>query len=408
MSKLTIDDIKNYGESIYVKSYYYTIQTDMNSSNIQKASLDNQQENLESDDKFKPDDFKNSNTGKSSTVKGDFSVIGYSSLSAMSEFEDGTYKIVKGTVFDVESSGKCVISEELAEENDLDIGSKILLENPNNVEETFELEICGIYSDSTQNSEFSMFSNSANKILTTYNTVNDIVESSSDDNKLNSQVDASFVLTSKNAISGFEEELQEKGLSSYYALTTNTEDVENSLKPIQNLSNYASIFLLIVLIVGGVILLIINMINIRERKYEIGVLRSIGMKKGLVSIQFILETFIVTLVAVLIGTIIGSIITVPVANKMLESEISSLLQERQNINQNFGMDSKMQKGMELGADIRDTYKNGNYITKLNAVIDFNVVLKLILISILLTFISSVISTITILRYSPLKILSSRS
>lgn len=196
LSKLTIDDIKNYGESIYVKSYYYTIQTDMNSSNIQKASLDNQQENLESDDKFKLDDFKNSNTGKSSTVKGDFSVIGYSSLSAMSEFEDGTYKIVKGTIF-VRTSGKCVISERLAEENDLDIGSKILLENPNNVEETFELEICGIYSDSTQNSEFSMFSNSANKILTTYNTVNDIVESSSDDNKLNSQVDASFVLTSK-------------------------------------------------------------------------------------------------------------------------------------------------------------------------------------------------------------------
>lgn len=408
LSKLTIDDIKNYGESIYVKSYYYTIQTDMNSSNIQKASLDNQQENLESDDKFKLDDFKNSNTGKSSTVKGDFSVIGYSSLSAMSEFEDGTYKIVKGTIFDEESSGKCVISEELAEENDLDIGSKILLENPNNVEETFELEICGIYSDSTQNSEFSMFSNSANKILTTYNTVNDIVESSSDDNKLNSQFDASFVLISKNVISGFEEELQEKGLSSYYTLTTNNEDVENSLKPIQNLSNYASIFLLIVLIVGGVILLIINMINIRERKYEIGVLRSIGMKKGLVSIQFILETFIVTLVAVLIGTIIGSIITVPVANKMLESEISSLLQERQNINQNFGMDSKMQKSIEPDADIRDTYKNGNYITKLNAVIDFNVVLKLILISILLTFISSVISTITILRYSPLKILSSRS
>ena len=150
------------------------------------------------------------------------------------------------------------------------------------------------------------------------------------------------------------------------------------------------------------------MINIRERKYEIGVLRSIGMKKGLVSTQFILETFIVTLVAVLIGTIIGSVITVPVANKMLESEISSLSQERQNVNQNFGMDSKMQKGMEPGADIRDTYQNDNYITKLNAVIDFNVVLKLILISILLTFISSVISTITILRYSPLKILSSRS
>ena len=84
LSKLTIDDIKNYGESIYVKSYYYTIQTDMNSSNIQKASSDNQQENIESDDKFKLDDFKNSNTGKSSTVKGDFSVIGYSSLSAMS------------------------------------------------------------------------------------------------------------------------------------------------------------------------------------------------------------------------------------------------------------------------------------------------------------------------------------
>ncbi|MFU2108463.1 FtsX-like permease family protein [Paenibacillus larvae] len=39
-------------------------------------------------------------------------------------------------------------------------------------------------------------------------------------------------------------------------------------------------YIVIVLVLGAVILILLSSIAIRERKYEIGVLRAIGMKKG--------------------------------------------------------------------------------------------------------------------------------
>ena len=52
--------------------------------------------------------------------------------------------------------------------------------------------------------------------------------------------------------------------------------------------------------------------------------------------------------------------------------------------------------------------NGNYVDKLNAVVDVKTIIELVIIGIALTVCSSVISMVFISRYSPLKILSSRS
>ena len=81
------------------------------------------------------------------------------------------------------------------------------------------------------------------------------------------------------------------------------------------------------------VLFVINMINIRERKYEIGVYRTIGMKKSTLTLQFILELFIVSFVALLIGAGLGSISSVPVSNFLLENEIESSTEKIENINQ---------------------------------------------------------------------------
>ena len=45
--------------------------------------------------------------------QGDFSIKGYSSHDAMTEFVDGTYKITNGSMFDQDdSTKKCIISSE--------------------------------------------------------------------------------------------------------------------------------------------------------------------------------------------------------------------------------------------------------------------------------------------------------
>ena len=46
---------------------------------------------------------------------------------------------------------------------------------------------------------------------------------------------------------------------------------------------------------------VINILNIRDRKYEIGVLRAIGMSKVKLILSLLTELFIVTIIAFVIG-----------------------------------------------------------------------------------------------------------
>ena len=412
VQKLDVELIKKYGESEYVKKYYYTVQTQLNSSNISKATIEN--ENKPSDMQIPNNNMKGKfNEVENNKVTGDFTVIGYSDLDAMKEFTNGTYKITSGTIFDITSQEKvCVISEDLAEENSLKVGNTITLVNPNNESEAYEFNVVGIYSDSSESEEFTMFSNSANQILTTYSALNDIYNKSieNSDTSLTLQTNAKFILVNENVINSFKTELNAKGLSDNYMVTTNEENLESNLKPIKNLSSFVTTFLIIVLSIGGVILVVISMINIRERKYEIGVLRSIGMKKHKVLLQFLIELGVVTFTSIIIGTIIGAFLTVPISKAMLKSEIESAKTSQTTINENFGMNmqDKMNKG-GMG-DIRNklSKENSNYVDELNAVIDLKTILELIGIGVILTIVSSSISMIFISRYSPLKILNSRT
>ena len=323
ISEIDMDMVKEYGNSDYVKSYTYSIQTNLNASNIEKVIMEESETNSNVPQDIGKGRMENSDSSKNT---GDFEIVGYGDLNSMTEFLDSSYKITDGEVFDATSSENlCLISNELAENNELKVGDSITLVNPNDETKTSEFKITGIYEDSTESTEFTMFSNSANKILTTYTALNNFASSNEDsESKIVTTTNATFILQNESVIDSFLEELQNKGLSEYYTLTTNVDTINESIKPLENLDNFATIFLIVVLVIGGAILVIVNMINIRERKYEIGVLRAIGMKKLSVLLQFITESFIVTFASILIGIVIGSLISVPVANVLLENEIESL------------------------------------------------------------------------------------
>ena len=171
------------------------------------------------------------------------------------------------------------------------------------------------------------------------------------------------------------------------------------------------IFFIVVLLIGGCILVIFNMFTVRERKYEIGVLAAIGMKKGKVALQFLTEAFLVTLVAIVIGTGVGAAASQPVGDYLLQEQVASVETTTQNTNQNFGggfqgMDNnRFQSMSNMGRP--GTADNVEYLDSLNTTTDLTVLLSLMGISILLTLIASSVGMISVLRYEPLKILSER-
>ena len=223
----------------------------------------------------------------------------------------------------------------LASLNELEVNDTITLINPNDEDKTYTLTITGIYKENSDTSSdmTNMFSSSANTIIVPSAFVEQLM---SDDEDLNVTTTPTYILTSKDVADKFADEVTEKGLNSYYSVTNNLEVVESATKSITNVKEFATTFLIITLIIGGVVLLVINMINIRERKYEIGVLRTIGMKKILVVIQFMTELLVVTIFGLLVGAGIGATCSVKVANNLLQTEINNATSDQENIKQNFG------------------------------------------------------------------------
>lgn len=440
IESVTVEEINSYGDSKYVSSYYYIYNTSMDAEDLEEATDSLVKETTTTTTKteqFGGGNFpgrpggSGGNKTTTTTTKieeifnkratnGAFTIIGYSSYEAMSDFIIGNYTITEGEVNSDFTSNGCVISEELATLNELEVGDTITLVNPDDEDLTYELAITGIYKENTDESSdmTNMFSSSANTIITNATQLEKIIE---EDEDLSVIVTPTFILTDSSVVEKFSEEVKEKGLSEYYTVTDNLDTVEGATKSITNVKIFATTFLIITLVIGGVVLLVINMINIRERKYEIGVLRTIGMRKILVIAQFMVELLVVCIFGLLIGAGIGAVSSVNIANSLLEQEISNASEEYENINQNFGggMDNTKEPPSETGdnkGEKRGNKSNKNFngvvsieqVSSIEAVVDFKVLLQLLAIGVSLTIISSISACVAIARFSPLTILKERS
>ena len=260
--------------------------------------------------------------------------------------------------------------------------------------------------------------NGANQIYANLSIVQEILDAEgtdSDNTKLvaNNGLSAKFYLNDNDNLEKFEKEAKEKGLNDYYSATTNEEEILATLKPIENLSTFSVNFLIVILIIGIVVLAVINFLNIRDRKYEIGVLRAIGMSKIKVTLQLVLEIFFISIVSLIIGTGIGVLISQPVTNKMLESEIKSYQEQTSSTENNFGgqgfeKPSQEMGGFEKKGRINSKQQTTDYVDSLKVKIDAITLLELFGISLLLTSTSAFVASLVINKYNPNKILQNRS
>ena len=378
-------------------------------------------------------------------TQGDFTITGYSSDSAMKDFVDGSSSITEGEMFaEGTADNTCVISSELASYNDLAVGDTITLSNPNQEDETYTLTIAGIYeTESTSDSASSMMggfmagADSSNQIYVSYQTLETILTQSEENattttdsttgettpTALRSMLNVTYAIDSVSDYEQFQDEVKEMGLSDDYTVSSSDlTSYEESLEPLQHLSEYAGYFLMVILAIGAVILIVLHIFAIRERKYEIGVLAAIGMKKWKIAVQFLTESLCITFCALIIGAGIGAVPSVPVTNHLLAQQIESSSSFGQE--QWFGRETGAQGSTEAPeqpggskekAEAPEVSNAGgpgfaqaaNYVSSISSATDMQVILEMMGIGILLTLISGCTALIFIMRYDPLKILSNR-
>ena len=322
-------------------------------------------------------------------------LIGHSRPEINEDFTSGKREITRGEMYS--QANECMISEQLAELNQLSVGDTIQVSSIMGRPITETLTISGIFSDSTMVGQEMMFKepflNRNNEILVAHETAINMEMF-----QTIGYIDAEYYLKTPESLDAFHQELTRKGLPDYFKVSVDEASYRKASAPVESLQQISGIFLVLVVILGGVILFFLSLLATRTRRYEIGVLRAIGMKKGKVGIGLISEIIVITAVCLILGLGIGSTISKPIANTMLQDQIASY-NEQQKAEANNALN-----GMTFSNESETSPSSAEISTNLDAA----ALIQIVGISLFIILLSGSVSIFYVTRWEPIKILSERN
>lgn len=322
------------------------------------------------------------------------------------DFEEGLRDIAEGRM--PENQNECIVSSDLAELNNLAVGDKLALtsqlesEDGSTTDIGFELTIVGAYDDATD--EYSSgvqqnaFTNKRNEILTTYETVADAFIPA----HRGINIGATYYLKSPDLLGAFAQEVYAKGLDPVFDVKTDEASYNKIVGPVEGLKSISLTFMVIVLIFGGIIIALLSSIAIRERKYEIGVLRAMGLKKHKVALGLWSEMLMITGLCLAIGLGVGTLAAQPVTNALLVNQIEAA-QTAETAQANM-VQGKMMMPPLASSAAADAEPLSNIDISLGA----DTVLQIMGISLLLASLAGFVSISRITKYEPIRILMERN
>ncbi|VDG31706.1 ABC transporter permease [Lactobacillus sp.] [Lactiplantibacillus mudanjiangensis] len=292
-SPVKLSDAKKIAKLSNVSSYSATVSTSANAKGFDAISTSS-----------------SSSTGggmgmkggmSSSSSSGDIAISGVTSTASTSAFEEKSSKITKGrgiTTSD-EGTNNVVIESELAKEDSLSVGDTIKLKATTGSKKTYTMKIVGIYkaSSSTSTQQGPGATDPSNSVYTSYtfantvkgskykNTADSVTSNVSDPAKVSSVKTAGKKLIN----------------TSKYSLSTNDSSYQTVKASMDNVKSFADKIVWLVAIAGTIILALIVILMIRERRYEIGVLLSLGEARWKIVAQFFVEMVMVLIVSIVIA-----------------------------------------------------------------------------------------------------------
>lgn len=317
-------------------------------------------------------------------------VIASSHSNISEEFSNGTRSILSGQTY--EKPGECLISEEFSKLNGLSVGDKVTVTNTDEKAlMPYSLTICGIYQDNLPQDNFganlSMI-NRGNEIITNMDTIMGI-----DIYAVRGELNSTYYLKDPSMLEAFQKEAVSKGLAPYYRMSTDVEAYHKIVGPVEGISEIVTVFLIVVLIFGGIILLFLSVMAIRERKYEIGVLRAMGMKRHKVIIGIVYESVLIAFVCLIIGLGLSTVISQPIADTLLKDQIQLAQEQKQ----------------DTGTFMITAHpETATPISEISIQLTPQAIFEISFIAIMLVLLSSLSGIFYITRFEPMKILSERS
>ena len=317
--------------------------------------------------------------------------------------EFGTLReIASGRMFD--GLNECIISEDLATLNNLSVGDIIELRGSYAADKAYRLAIVGIYSDATEayahfflmmNGRFA--DNRRNEIITSFDTL----MTAGWETNAGLDMKMEYFLRDPDEIRNFEEEVRARGLPVTYNVSINQAAYDKVTGPLSGMSSAVMTFMIVILILGAIVLALLSFMAVRERKYEVGVLRAMGMEKAKVAFGILAEAVMISSLCLLIGLGAGDAMAQPIADSMLESRVVETQEDFAG-----GANKVLFAGGQMQTD--DNTQGYEPESEIQLSLNADVIVKMIIITLALAALSGVIGVVFIMQYEPLKILRERN
>ncbi len=412
----TANEIASYSE--YVKDYSYEISASANSNGLETVETKKER----GGDIQMPGGFGGNRSNSStddSTLDSDITISGVNAYAYISGVQNESIELKDGEYFDEDSTDQVLVSYEFAELNELSVGDTVEVKNIY-TETSISLTIIGIYDSSESNANantFYMNTDTAAKFL-----------SEDDYNEGNYEVNnvKYYMITSENA-----EEFVEKIKSDFPDLAENnltiavdTSEYDAMSGSIESVGSFATTILIIVIVAAIIIITLIVTINVKDRRYEMGVLLSLGAKKANIIGQIATELIIIGTFGFVLASITGDFLATSIGNNIVESQIASSTQQASN---NYGrpgtqignrggdIQGQSHAHSENGAEKSSERKSMKEVVQRNNPSNVKLDVSATPIDFLLLFVTGyaaiilalILPSINVLRYQPKTILSGK-
>ncbi|MBO0431853.1 ABC transporter permease [Enterococcus sp. DIV0660C] len=262
--------------------------------------------------------------GGGQMTQADFQVTGVLASAQNSTFSSGTATITDGEGIDEsdKDTNHVLIEETLATANDLAVGDTFTITSSEDEETTYELTVKGIYKSSESSNsmemQFSMM-NPSNTLYTSYTLANEL-NGTAEDNTVDSAV---YTLADPENMDEFVAEAEKLIDTDTFSLQSNDAAYQSMLEPLNNVASFSKNVVLLVAVAGIIILTLIIMITIRERRHELGVLLSLGESRIKIILQLFTEVALCMILALGVAAVSGNVVANVVGQQLIEQQTST-------------------------------------------------------------------------------------
>lgn len=236
-----------------------------------------------------------------------------------SYFTDGGFELIEGTAITSENKNSVLIHEKFAERNGLSVGDIMRLTDVTDENRSISATVAGIFTNTKEQDSIGIapsYDLYDNIVFTDLSTVSYLLYGT--DGETNVQY-GDFYVNDPDELDRIMTEVEEiEGVNwDNCTLTRYDNDYQNAKESLAGLQNIVFIAIAVVSVICFLVLALFLTLRLRGRIHETGVYLAMGISKGAVLMQYLLEVLIVAVAALLISYGASSAISDQIGNRLL-------------------------------------------------------------------------------------------